>query len=241
MLPRTLGELAKGLPAMFGDESGDLGRDRVTTIGLVAVPEPTTTEQSLVDLRARIGVAAEVKYADNAPGTLPLCLAFLDYFAGAKDMFFCASISNLPGRQRRLQQLATERAVTPRERLYNETYLKAIRFAFRETPFLGMNAALVVLDPKPKAKVDNFRLYLTKNCPTIGALQTTTESHQLQLLQMADLLIGTTTAWLRGREASQDPIKRAKVRRLQEILGSPAAKTLHRSPRLGGRYRLDRR
>ena len=160
--------------------------------------------------------AYEVKWTQVRPGKQALYLAWVDWFLAKTDVSFRAVV--LPNKKELYQRLPDE----SRDMLYYRLYGQLLRSAVLDTE----GRYRVFMDQKDTRggkKVEELQKLLRAQSgddagESILGLQQA-QSHEIRLLQLADLLLGAV-GYARTREAGTDSMaKRALIARLEDGIG----------------------
>ena len=65
---------------IFGDESGQIGKDRFFAVGVIATREPKTLISILKDIRRRTDYFDEVSYKSNNKRRVLCAIRWMDWF-----------------------------------------------------------------------------------------------------------------------------------------------------------------
>ena len=204
---------------IYCDESSHLERDhqRVMVLGAVWCPlaKSRAIAARLREIKVQHGAAAdfEVKWTKVSPAQLPLYLALLDYFFDDDDLHFRALV--IPDKTK----LRHEDFNQSHDDWYYKMYFNTIKILLR--PDSQYRIYLDVKDTASAAKVARLHEVLLNNMydfrrEIVERVQTV-RSHEVEQLQLADLLIGAVGYANRGLDTS--PAKVALVRRMRERSG----------------------
>lgn len=166
--------------------------------------------QRLREIKARHGLWSrfEVKWTKVSPARLAFYLDYLDYFFDDDDLHFRGLVANKT-------RLRHEAFVQTHDDWYYKMYFTLIKAVL--APGERYRIYLDVKDTRGGAKVEKLHEVLSNNMydfdrRTIERLQQV-RSHEVEALQLADLLIGAVNYANRGR--TESPAKTALVERIR--------------------------
>lgn len=203
---------------VYCDESCHLENDRQPVMSLGAIWCPLDkvrlATQRIREIKAKHGLAplAEIKWAKIAPGNSPFYMELLDYFFDTEHLNFrCLVASKANLRHDDFGQT------------HDEWYYK-MYFTMLHTildPHACFRIFLDIKDTRSAAKVRKLHDILANNLydfsrDIVQRVQTV-RSHEVELLQLSDVLIGAVSAANRGPIASA--AKRALVDRMRSRSG----------------------
>jgi len=211
---------------IYCDESCHLENDqqRAMVLGAVWCPLDKTQEiaERLRELKQKHGLSREfeVKWTKVSPAKERFYLDFVDYFFNDDDLFFRALI--IPDKSK-LQH----RAVPGQnhDSWYYKMYFDMLKVIFRPDSFYRVY--LDIKDTQGAEKVAKLHDVLCNNMydfrrEVIGRLQLV-RSHEIEQLQLADLLIGAIS--YANRELEGNAAKLALVERIRERSGYSLTRT----------------
>lgn len=204
---------------IYCDESSHLEHDRqgVMVLGAVWCPleKARAIAERLREIKVQHGMAPnfEVKWTKVSPARLPLYLALLDYFFDDDDLHFRALV--IPDKTK----LRHGDFGQNHDTWYYKMYFNTLKILLK--PDSHYRIYLDVKDTASAAKVANLHEVLLNNMydfrrEIVERVQTV-RSHEVEQLQLADLLIGAVGYANRGLDTS--PAKVALVRRMRERSG----------------------
>ncbi len=210
---------------IYCDESAHLEHDRqgVMVLGAVwcSLAKARETAERLREIKVQHGMLAdfEVKWTKVSPAGLRLYLALLDYFFDDDDLHFRALVIPDKGTLRHSDFNQTH------DEWYYKMYFNTIKVLLKP-----QNQYRIYLDVKDTAsaeKVARLHDVLRNNAydyrrEIVERVQTV-RSHEVEQLQLADLLIGAVGYANRGARGSE--AKLALVRRMQERSGYGLTRT----------------
>ena len=195
---------------IYCDESCHLERDRqcAMTLGAVWCPieqvRPAT--ERIREIKGRNGLPSrsEVKWTKLSPGNLPLYLELLDYFFDAQPLNFRCVVANKEG-------LRHDDFDQTHDDWYYKMYFTMLQMIL--VPPSQFRIYLDIKDTRSAAKVHHLHDVLASNLRdfprNIVTRMQTVRSHEVELMQLADLLIGAVSAANRG--VSRSPAKRSFI------------------------------
>lgn len=198
----------KSVTYIFGDESGDFKTKPYFTIGLVRTAEMDFFEGEIKELRRKFDFQFEVKYSSTNRLKIPFCKALIDLFFKSPTIQFRSIVkSNL------VYDLSyfkgSKLGIPVKDLAYNKTYREVI-----ENNVEKDERVIIYIDRKSRVKADNLLEYLKNQIPQIKDAQPR-DSKDLELLQLADLLIGSIYGDLTG---NNHPVKRELISYILENL-----------------------
>ncbi len=185
---------------VYCDESGHLEHDQipVMVLGAVWCPLDKTVEIAarLREIKARHGLspAFEVKWTKLSPAKQAFYLDLLDYFFDDDDLHFRALI--VPDKS----ALRHENFRQSHDEWYYKMYFNMLKALF--SPDAEYRTYLDIKDTRSAARINKLHDVLCNNIydfnKRIVARVQTVRSHEVEQLQLADLLIGTVEYANRG-------------------------------------------
>lgn len=211
---------------IYCDESCHLENDhqRAMVLGAVWCPLDKTQEiaERLRELKQKHGLSREfeVKWTKVSPGKERFYLDLVDYFFDDDDLFFRALI--IPDKSK-LQHSAVPGQ--NHDSWYYKMYFDMLKVIFR--PDSCYRVYLDIKDTKGAEKVAKLHDVLCNNMydfrrEVIGRLQPV-RSHEIEQLQLADLLIGGVSYLNRGLEGNT--AKLALIERIRQRSGYSLTRT----------------
>jgi len=205
---------------LYCDESRHLPHDREPTMlmGLLACPADRAhaLNMDLTALCQQHGLPKhfEFKWTKVSPGKLDFYRAVLEWFLVAKDVSFRALV--LPDKQREYARVPEEK----REHIYYVLYYQLLRRAME--PENRYRAFLDMKDTRGREKLRELQRLLETNNPSLKTEDKPTlqhvRSHEIRLMQVADLLLGAVGFARRAKSDKTSPAKQALVSMLEEKL-----------------------
>lgn len=210
---------------VYCDESCHLERDhqQAMVLGAVWCPLEKTREIAvrLREIKKSHGLSAdfEIKWTKVSPGRLSFYLNALDYFFDDDDLHFRALVVSDKG------FLRHEDFGQTHDDWYYKMYFDMLKVIL--SPDARYRIYLDIKDTRGASKVARLHEVLCNNMydfsrDIIQRVQTV-RSHEVELLQLADLLIGTVSYVNRGLSSS--PAKLALVDRMKERSGYSLTRT----------------
>lgn len=210
---------------IYCDESSHLEHDhqRAMVLGAVWCPLAKTHEIAarLREIKVQHGVGSrfEAKWSKVSPAQLPLYLALLDYFFDDDDLHFRALV--IPDKTK----LRHNDFQQDHDTWYYKMYFDTLKTLLQ--PDGHFRIYLDVKDTVSAAKVARLRAVLRNNMydyrrEIVERVQTV-RSHEVEQLQLADLLIGAVG--YANRNANTSKAKLALVQRLRERSGYGLTRT----------------
>jgi hypothetical protein len=203
---------------VYCDESCHLANDRQRTMALGAVWCPLddiqTATERIREIKVKHGLRplSEVKWTKLSPGNLSLYLDLLDYFMDAEALNFRCLIAN----KANLQHATYGQT---HDDWYYKMYFTMLQVILE--PHASFRIYLDIKDTRSASKVSHLHSVLANNLydfsRDIVTRVQTVRSHEVELLQIADILIGSISAANRGNIES--PAKRAFVERIRQRSG----------------------
>ena len=210
---------------VYCDESCHLERDhqQAMVLGAVWCPLEKTREIAvrLREIKKSHGLSAdfEIKWTKVSPGRLSFYLHALDYFFDDDDLHFRALVVPDKG------HLRHEAFGQTHDDWYYKMYFDMLKVIL--SPHARYRIYLDIKDTRSGSKITRLHEVLCNNMydfsrEIIQRVQTV-QSHEVELLQLADLLIGTISYANRGLSSS--PAKLALVNRMQARSGYSLTRT----------------
>lgn len=204
---------------IYCDESCHLEHDRQTAMVLGALWCPSRKVRecnvAIRDLKAYHGLSKEfeIKWTKVSPAKLDFYRALIDFFFDHEDLHFRALI--VPDKTR-LNHAAYHQS---HDDWYYKMYFDLLKVVL--APGSTYRVFLDIKDTRSAGKVDKLHKVLTNNMydfprSIVHNLQNV-HSHEIELLQLCDLLIGVVSYVNRGLTSS--PAKQELVRRMRERSG----------------------
>jgi hypothetical protein len=203
---------------VYCDESCHLENDGQSAMSLGAVwcpldhVRPATERIREIKARHGIAVLSELKWTKLSPGNLPLYLDLIDYFFDADHLYFRCLVASKSGlRHGDFSQT------------HDDWYYK-MYFTMLQTvldPHACFRIYLDIKDSRSSAKVRKLHDVLSNNLydfsRNIVERVQTVRSYEVELMQLADVLIGTVSAVNRGNVTSS--AKRTLIDRMRTRSG----------------------
>jgi hypothetical protein len=212
---------------IYCDESSHLENDhqRVMVLGAVWCPLPKTREisQRLREIKqrhgVRIGSEFEVKWNKVSPAGRQLYIDLLDYFFDDDDLHFRALV--IPDKSK----LHHETFGQDHDTWYYKMWFDLLKVIL--SPEDSYRIYLDIKDARSSAKVEKLHEVLANNLydfsrEIVERVQQV-RSHEVEILQLADLLTGAVS--YANRELSGSPAKLDLVRRMRERSGYSLVRT----------------
>ena len=204
---------------VYCDESCHLENDRqkVMVVGAIWCPVEKTRETALRlrEIKQKHDLARdfEVKWTKVSPAKQALYMDLLDYFFDDDDLHFRALIVT------NKNELRHDRFEQDHDTFYYKMYFHMLRVLL--IPHASYRIYLDIKDTKSSQKVQKLHEVLCNNMldfdrQIISSLQTV-RSHEVEQIQLCDLLIGAISYVNRGLEANE--AKHALVERMKERSG----------------------
>ena len=204
---------------IYCDESGHLENDleKVMVLGAVWCPQEKTREISvrIREIKNRHGLKAdfEIKWTKVSPAKKQFYLDVMDYFFDDDDFHFRALIVPDKSKLRHAEHGQTH------DDWYYKMYFDMLKVIL--SPSARYRIYLDIKDTRSAAKIAKLHEVLCNSLydfsRTIVERVQTVRSHEVELLQVADLLIGAT-AYV-NRERSGNAGKEALIARMKERSG----------------------
>lgn len=209
------------MPEIFNvycDESCHLEHDQQPTMSLGAVwcslDQVRPATERIREIKARHGIAtlSELKWTKLSPGNLPLYLDLIDYFFDADDLNFRCLVASKSGlRHGDFSQTHDD--------WYYKMYFTMLQTVLN--PHACFRIYLDIKDSRSSDKVRKLHDVLANNLydfsRNIVERVQTVRSHEVELMQLADILIGAVSAVNRGAIVSG--AKRALIERVRARSG----------------------
>ncbi len=203
---------------IYCDESCHLEHDRQPAMALGAVwcslDHVRSATERIREIKAKHGLPprAEVKWTKLSPGNLPLYLDLLDYFFDTESLNFrCLVAHKLELRHGDYGQTHDD--------WYYKMYFTMLQVILE--PHACFRIYLDIKDTRSAAKVRHLHDVLAHNLydfsRDIVTRMQTVRSHESELLQIADILIGALSA--ANREEIESLAKKALIERLRRRSG----------------------
>lgn len=203
---------------VYCDESCHLEHDRqpVMSLGAVWCPldhvRPATERIKEIKTRHGIPTLSELKWTKLSPGNLPLYLDLVDDFFDADHLNFRCLVASKSGlRHGDFSQTHDD--------WYYKMYFTMLQTVLN--PHACFRIYLDIKDSRSSAKIGKLHDVLANNLydfsRNIVERVQTVRSHEVELMQLADILIGAVSAVNRGAVASV--AKRALIERIRERSG----------------------
>lgn len=203
---------------VYCDESGHLENDEVgiMVLGAVWCPLEKTREIStrLKDIKAEHGLRRnfEIKWTKVSPAKLPFYLAVMDYFFDNDDLHFRALIAPKDGlRHGDFKQTHDD--------WYYKMYFDMLKIIIN--PIARYRVYLDIKDDWGTKKIEKLHEVLSNANYDFSRLiierMQLVRSHEVELVQLADLLIGAVGYVNRNLQTSEAKLR--LVRRMQERSG----------------------
>lgn len=210
---------------VYCDESCHLENDHlsVMVLGAVWCPLDKTREISArlreIKVRHGLGKDFEVKWAKVSPAKQGFYLELIDYFFDDDDLHFRALV--VPDKSR----LAHDRFGHDHDTWYYKMYFDMVKVIL--SPYDTYRIYLDIKDTRGAVKVAKLHEVLCNNLydfrrQIIERVQTV-RSHEVDILQLADILIGTVAYSNRGLSSNAGKV--ALVERMKERSGYSLART----------------
>jgi hypothetical protein len=210
---------------VYCDESGHLENDgqRVMVLGALWCPAEKAHDIAvrIREIKENNGVSPhfEAKWTKVSPSRVGLYLALLDYFFDDDDLHFRALV--IPDKS----LLDHERFGDDHDTWYFKMYFDMLKVLFN--PTAQYRIFIDIKDTRSAVKVAKLHDVLCNNVydfqrQIIKTLQTV-RSHEVEQIQLADLLIGSVACANRGGSASE--AKNALVSRMKERSGYELTRT----------------
>ena len=218
---------------IYCDESCHLEHDRQKAMVLGAVYCPLEAvkrvSREIMDLKTNHGLARtfELKWVKVSPAKLDFYLAVLDYFFDCVDLRFRGVV--IPDKS----LLNHELFVQDHDNWYYKMFFVLLKQIF--DPRARYRIYLDIKDTRSQLKVEKLHDIITNNIydfdkSIIERIQHV-RSHEIEIMQITDLLIGALAYVHRGLTTS--PAKLALINRLQERSGHTLRRTtLPREPKV---------
>lgn len=201
---------------IYCDESCHLRNDhqQVMVLGAIWCPAEKVHDISIrireIKKHHKMKSDFEVKWTKVSPAKAQLYLDLMDYFFDDNDLHFRALI--VPNKS----LLQHEAFGQDHDTWYYKMYFEMLKVIF--SPEAQYRVYLDIKDTRSKAKVDKLHEVLCNNLydfsrQIIQRVQTV-RSHEVEILQLADLLIGTVSYVNRG--LTQNAAKAALVNRMKK-------------------------
>lgn len=202
---------------IYCDESCHLENDQQTVMVLGAIWCPTEKTREIstrlreIKVSHSLSATLEVKWSKVSPAKKDFYMAYLDYFFDDDDLHFRALI--VPDKT----QLRHEAFGQDHDTFYYKMYFHMLKVLF--SPEATYRIYLDVKDTRSAAKVEKLHEVLCNNMydfsRTIIERLQTVRSHEVEILQLTDLLTGIisyTNRQLAGNEAKQALVSRMQKR-----------------------------
>jgi hypothetical protein len=194
---------------LFGDESGRYGTDQYFLVGFVKSSDPVLHERQLDEICIRLATQGEIKASSTNRRIVPTKLAWVDYFFSEPGLEFRCLVK----RQEHFGLTyfrGNHLNIPAQDMAYNKTYCDLIKHNVLLAEYV-----LVFLDARNRHANDNIYDYLRTEIMPVADVQPM-DSKTSRLLQLADCLVGTVGASLRGKTHScHDPIERRILNHVQ--------------------------
>lgn len=209
---------------VYCDESCHLESDQqpVMSLGAIWCPaeDVSPATQRIREIKVKHGFAplSELKWTKISPGNLPLYLEVLDYFFDTASLSFRCLVANKKGlRHGDYQQTHDE--------WYYKMYFTMLQAILR--PRACFRIFMDIKDSRSGAKVNKLHDILAHNLydfsrDIVEKVQVI-RSHEVELMQLSDVLIGAVSAVNRGSITS--PAKHAFVDRMRQRSGYSLTKS----------------
>jgi hypothetical protein len=209
---------------VYCDESCHLELDGqpAMTLGAVWCPlshaRPTAERLREIKLKHGLKPLSEVKWTKLSPGNLPLYLDLLDYFFDAESLSFRCVVADKGG-------LRHGDYAQTHDDWYYKMYFTMLHVIME--PQACFRIYLDIKDTRSAVKVRKLHDVLANSLydfsRSIVERVQTVRSHEVELLQLADILIGSVSAANRGEPES--PAKRAFIERMRHRSGYTLTRT----------------
>ncbi len=210
---------------IYCDESCHLENDHQTTMVLGAswcpAAEARAIAEDIRELKERHGLSRsfEIKWTKVSPGGLPFYEALLAYFFSRPDLHFRALVA------RDKHRLRHDRFKQTHDTWYYKMYFQLLSVLL--SPSLTYSIYLDIKDTRSAARMRSLHDILCNSIydfdRTIISRVQTVRSHEIEQLQLADLLTGIVSYANRGLDSSQ--AKATLVERMQGLSGYDLRKT----------------
>lgn len=171
--------------------------------------DPQRHEREIHRIRQRTGFRSELKYSSTDTNKVRFAQQVIDHFWHEPDLRFSARIVDTSQHDLSFHKYVGH-GPRPAAVAYNYHYQKLIT---RATP--ARDELVVILDSRTRDKRDQFPNYLRREVPSIKNLQLV-DSSQHQLVQLADLLVGSVYGDCTGVKS---PVKREIIRSIKGRAG----------------------
>lgn len=203
---------------VYCDESCHLEHDgqRAMTLGAIWCPldHVRAATERIREMKTQHGLkmSSELKWTKLSPGNLPLYLALLDYFFDAEPLGFRCVVASKAG-------LRHEDYCQTHDDWYYKMYFTMLQVILE--PHSCFRIYLDIKDTRSAIKVRKLHDVLANNLydfsrDIVERVQTV-RSHEVELMQLSDILIGAVSSANRGDITS--PAKRAFVERMRRRSG----------------------
>jgi hypothetical protein len=203
---------------VYCDESCHLEHDRQPAMALGAVwcslDHVRSATERIREIKAKHGLQprSEVKWTKLSPGNLPLYLDLLDYFFDTESLNFRCLVAHKEG-------LRHGDYSQTHDDWYYKMYFTMLQVILE--PHSCFYIYLDIKDTRSAAKVRHLHDVLGHSLydfsRDIVTRMQTVRSHESELLQIADILIGALSA--ANREGIESPAKKAFIERLRRRSG----------------------